>query len=83
MFGEAPISQTNLCEPGIGIWGMSGFRIFEFTCPELAQKDYADLTRKVSLYWNRIDGTDISPLFETEIRLQKENRTFHAYINTN
>mgnify|MGYP000845806141 CR=1 FL=1 len=83
MFGEAPISQTNLCEPGIGIWGMSGFRIFEFTCPELAQKDYADLTRKVSLYWNRIDGTDISPLFETKIRLQKENRTFHAYINTN
>ena len=83
MFGETPISQTNLCEPGIGVWGMSGFRVFEFVCSELAQKDYADLTRKVSLYWNRIDGTDISPLFETEIRQQKESGNFHAYINTN
>ena len=84
MFGYPAISASDLYSEEKGVWGMSGFRVFELCLDEnFSTENHADRKQYVSLYWYQIDSTDIAPLFEEEVRFDKKRNCYIAYINTN
>lgn len=82
MFGYHPITSSELRSDDKGIWSYHGFRKWEIK--NVADViEATDVDRKVSLFWYQIDGEPIEPIFEEEIRYNKVNNTYVAYIDTN
>lgn len=85
LFGYPAIVSSDLKSDKKGIWTNHGFRKFEisingFDGLELAGSDHKI---KVSLFWYMIDSVAIKNIFVDEIRYNKYNNKFHAYIDTN
>ena len=86
MFGYPAISSSNLCSDEGGIWAMHGFRKFELTLSNMDIELSSDLEQKVNLYWDHIDSTEITPIFEERVIFIKDSskdKKYIAYIDTN